>query len=554
MTRNDSDKAASNRGEKCRRPFMKLPLRRQIPTGVRKFIPRPLILVERMKARQLALDSSPLVPSGPYVSPESLNHSAIAMITPLSTHITPAPQQMLTRGVLSFDSDSSGSVSFRMSSRRGVLFGSGFGMMTRSRRPFSIDTLGGSSSSGDTFVADSPCFIKQASKAPVPVTEINTINIHETVGSDPEKNVFGTGVSVPLHSVSGNPRFRSSGSTDSFVPAITSTPFASGLANNIDVPSPMTFISSAIPTICPLEQVPGLCSLTSRAMYPFDAPMDTYIVKLPNATSTTPPSNKTRFTSKPSIAVPCSRLPKPRAPLATLVSGPKSSLYFKRLSDRVASPSPTLVLDGVFALPYVPSLPPSSPPPTFTPPSSLSSHSPRQMPLPRSRKPSSRSRRPPLLTPFVTHTRTLNAYAIAPGSSPSQPHSSSFSASPTSSPGHPGESPRSKLARVLTTHAESPVSVSVLRVHPPGNGNGRQSVPPFVKGVQASNDPRTPCGIEGLRTRKVVCFGHGSGSGSGNAAGGGIIDVKGAMERVTLAGIGMVAKLCARWEREGRCG
>ena len=79
-------------------------------------------------------------------------------------------------------------------------------------------------------------------------------------------------------------------------------------------------------------------------------------------------------------------------------------------------------------------------------------------------------------------------------------------------------------------------------------------MPPFVKGVQASNDPRTPCGIEGLRTRKVVCFGHGSGSGSGNAAGGGIIDVKGAMERVTLAGIGMVAKLCARWEREGRCG
>ena len=554
MTRDDSNKAASNRDEKCRRPSMKIPLRRQVPTGVRKFIPRPLILVERMKARQLALESSPLVSSGPYVSPESLNYSAIAMITPLSTHVTPAPQRMVTRSVLSSDSHSSSSVSFQMSSRRGVLFGSGFGMMTRSRRPFSIVTLGGSSSSGDTFVADSPCFIKQASKAPVPVTEINATNIRESVGSDSEKNLFDTGVSVPLHLVAGDPRFRSSGSTDSFVPAITSTPFASGLENNIIVPLPTTFISSVAPITYPLEQMPGLCSLTSRAMYPFSAPEDTYIVRLPNATSTTPPSNKTGFTSKPCTAVPCSRLPKPRAPLATLVNGPKPSLDLKRLSSRVAPPSPTLVLDGVFALPYMSSLPPLSPPPTFSPPSSPSLRSPRQMLFPRSRESTSRSRRPSLPTPFVAPTRTLNAYAIAPRSSPPQLHSPLFSASPPSSPGHSGESPRSKLARVLTAHAESPVSVSVPRVHQPGNGNGRQSVPPLVKGIQASNDPRTRCEIEGLRTRKDVCFGHGDGSGNGNAAGGGGIDVRGAMERVTLAGIGMVAKLRARWEREGHCG
>ena len=76
MTWNDSDWDAWNpgRNEKGRRPPIKVPLAGRVaPTRVRKFIPKPLILVERMKARQLLLESSPPVASETRTTSGSLN-------------------------------------------------------------------------------------------------------------------------------------------------------------------------------------------------------------------------------------------------------------------------------------------------------------------------------------------------------------------------------------------------------------------------------------------------------------------------------------------------
>lgn len=91
-----------------------------------------------------------------------------------------------------------------------------------------------------------------------------------------------------------------------------------------------------------------------------------------------------------------------------------------------------------------------------------------------------------------------------------------------------------------------------------GQGRGRTFAPPLVRGVQASNDPRTQCEIEGLRMRRVVGVqvsrsGGDGGSetgaegGTGNGSIGG--DDKGPSERTSLASVGMVAKLRAKWER-----
>lgn len=75
--------------------------------------------------------------------------------------------------------------------------------------------------------------------------------------------------------------------------------------------------------------------------------------------------------------------------------------------------------------------------------------------------------------------------------------------------------------------------------------------PPLVKGVQVSNDLRVQCEIEGLRVRGVVGFGRdGGGDVDGSGRGG-----EGS-ERMSLAGVGMVAKLRERWETGAmeRCG
>lgn len=542
MTRNDSDRNAWNRNEKGRRPPIKFALGRPAPARVRKFIPKPLILVERMKARQLLLESSSPVASQLSVAPDSLNRSMTAMTTPLSAYVTPTPKRMLTCSVLSSSSHSSSSISFRMSSRKGIVFKSAFGMMPRLVRPLSVVSLGDSSSSTDTFVADSPCCIKQTSKPPVLVMEIDTTNVHVNVESDPKKKgISDIGVSVPIDSVARDFMHRSCRSTDAFEPVITSTPFASSQANSNDVPSPTAFITSTVYPTRPSGPMPRLSdsskilSPTSQAVYPFYAPKGAYIVKLPNTVSTTSLSNQTRLASISSTAIPYSRHTKPGASLMTLANAPD----FKRLSSRVASPPPTLVLDGVFALPGAPTQLASS----------SSSPSPRQTlnRFPRPRKPSSR-RPPPPPPPTPSDTLALapnvNALAIAPCSPP--PHS------PSSSRAQSGpESPRSKLAHVLTAHVRPQMmttSTYMMRVHQQGKGNVQGRVPPLVKGVQASNDPRTQCEIEGLRMRRVVgsqvCRDGGEGS-----------DGKGAIERMSLAGVGMVAKLRAKWERgEESCG
>lgn len=69
-------------------------------------------------------------------------------------------------------------------------------------------------------------------------------------------------------------------------------------------------------------------------------------------------------------------------------------------------------------------------------------------------------------------------------------------------------------------------------------------VPPLVKGVQVSNDPRTQCKIEGLRARRAI----GLGGSGGEVGGDNTSDGRGAIERMSLASVGMVAKLRARWE------
>ncbi|KAH0836333.1 hypothetical protein J3R83DRAFT_7885 [Lanmaoa asiatica] len=505
MPRNDSDKDTWNRGEKGKCPPVKVPLGRPAQTRIRRFIPKPLILVERMKARQLLFESSAPVASESCVTPESLNRPMTGMIPPLSTYVTPTAHRIPTCGLLSSDSHSSSCVSFQVSSRNDV-FGSGFGMIPRSVRPLSVVTLADSSSSTDTFVADSPCCIKQTSKVPV----LAVTNVHLNVESDPgKKSVSDTSVRVHVDSTTTDFVHQTCQSTDTFEPAVTSTPFTSSQANANGVPSPVAFVASTVYPTHPWEQMLGLSnsfeivSPTSRAVYPFNAPKGAYIVKLPSSGSAVSLSNRTSPASLSSTAMSYSRLTKPCAPLTTLSNAPKPALAFRRLSGRVASPSPTLVLDGVFALPRAPSLS-SSPSPRRT----LNG-------FPRPRKPTSRR---PL-------SDISNVLAIV---SPSQP----LSTPPTSSRGQPGaESPRSKLARVLTAHVRPQTMARTRR-------QGR--VPPLVKGIQVSNDPRTQCEIEGLRVRRAVGLGRAGGDGDGGG--------KGTSERMSLASVGMVAKLRARWE------
>ena len=512
MVRNDSGKDAWNRNEKGRAPPIQVPL---APARVRRFIPKPLILVERMKARQLLLESSLPVTSESCTVPGSLNRPRTAVTTPLSTYVTPTTHRIRICSTLSSDSHDSSSVSFRVSLQNDVVFGNGFGMMPQSVRSLSVVALRDSSSSTDTFVADSPCCIKRASfKVPLLVTETDAPNLRLDVGSDPgKKRVSHTGVPVLVDSVAADVVHRTC-QTDTFEPTVTSTPFASSQANTNGIPSPTAFITSTVYPICPPKQMPGLSdefeivSPTSRAMYPFNAPKGAYIVKLPNSGSTISLSNRTSLARSSSTAMSYSRLTKPGAPPATFTNALKPTLDFRRLSSRAAPASPTLVLDGVFALPQ--SSPSSLPSPRRT----LNGfHRPRK-PAPR--------------RPLADIS---NVPAIA---SPSQPVP--LSTSQTSSCGQSGpESPRTKLARVLTSHAR-PQTIDPARKH--------TRVPPLVKGVRVSNDPRTQCEIEGLRMRRVVGLGRGLGPGSDVGGDG----RRGANERMSLAGIGIVAKLRARWE------
>lgn len=75
-------------------------------------------------------------------------------------------------------------------------------------------------------------------------------------------------------------------------------------------------------------------------------------------------------------------------------------------------------------------------------------------------------------------------------------------------------------------------------------------VPLLVKGVEVSSDLRTRCEIEGLRVRRAVGRGHGHGHGRGDGGGdvNGDNGGRGMIERMSLASVGMVAKLRARWE------
>lgn len=513
MTRNEKDRDAWNRNEKGRRPPIKVPLGRPAPTRVRKFIPKPLILVERMKARQLLLESSPPVASDSRVVPESLNRSITATTAPFSTHVTPTTHRIPTCSVLLSDPHSS-SVFFRKSSRNDVVSRSGCEMMPRLVRPLSVVTLADSSSSTDTFVADSPCYIKQASsKFPV----LSITNVHPNVESGPgEKSVFEIGVPLLVDSMVVDSVHQTCQSTDTFEPVMTSTPLAPRQANTSHVPSPTELITSTVYPARPLEQTPEfsdsikIVSPTSQEVYPFNAPKGAYVVKLPNSGSTASLSNKTSLASLSSTAMSYSKITESGAPLATLANPPRPALLLRRLSSRVASPSPTLVLDGVFALPRAPS----------SSPSSLSSSRRTLNGFPRPRKPTSRR---PL-------SDISNALGITP---PSQPLSTSLT---LPSHGRSGlESPRSKLAHVLTAHV---LSQTMTRT-------GKQTrVPPLVKGVQASNDPKTQCEIEGLRVWRAVGLGRGVGGGDVGCDSGG----RGTIERISLAGIGMVAKLRQRWE------
>ena len=482
MTRNNTD--AGHRIENRCTPIKVSAFGRVAPARVRKFIPKPLILVERRKARQLTLELSPPVSSVSPIAPGSLTRPKTAATTPFSTHVTPTMHRMPTCSTLSSGSHSSSGVSFWLSFRNEVVFGSGFGMRSRAARPMSAITLDDNSSSTDTFVADSPCYAKQpTSKVPLLIATTDTADlVHWTCQS-----------------------------TDTFEPAKTSTPFAPSQLNTNDIPSPTAFPTSAVYSGHPLEQIPGLSdsfkiiSSTSRAVYSFNAPRDAYIVKLPNSGSAVSLSNRTPLPYSSSTATSCSKLTS--SPPVTLTNAPKPVLDLKRLSSRAASPSPTLVLDGVFALPQP------------SPSSSLSSRR-ALSDLPRPRKPT--SRRPPL-----ADRTNMPPLAIT---SSFQPRATS----PTSSLVHPGpESPRSKLAHVLTAHAQ-PQALTRVR-----------GVPPLVRGIQASNNPRTQCEIEGLRVRRVVGLGRGGGDGG-----------SGATERMSLAGVGIVAKLRARWETgmAERCG
>ncbi|KAG6374650.1 hypothetical protein JVT61DRAFT_4015 [Boletus reticuloceps] len=524
MTPSDGDVDARNRNDKGRHPPARVPPRRVAPPRVRKFIPKPLILVERMKALQLVLESSPPV------APASLTRSKTAMTTPLSTHVTPPTRRVS-------GSHSSSSVSFLASLQNNAVCGSCFRMMPQPMRCLSLATLDERSSSTDTFVADSPCFVKQtSSNVPLLITENETANVYLDIASETGKKfVSHAWIPVLLDSVSADFVHWTCQSIDVFEPPRTSTPFTSSQANTNGVPSPMTFTTTTVsvsPT-CLSEQALGfaessqIVSLTSRAVYPFNAPNGAYIVKLPNSRPANFLSNWTRPTSPSSTALSHPRLTTTGAPSALFANAHKPAFDLKRLSSRTTSPSPTLVLDGVFALPR---------------PTPSSSASPRRTlkGFPRPRKPSSRR---PLID-------KANAQAVAP---PPQPvpllsgttMTATFPTSRSSSHGPSGsvgpESPRSKLAHVLTANAQ-----------PQAMRRTRQQarVPPLVKGIEVSIDPRTQCEIEGLRMRKVVVLGRDDGgmNGGGDLGDDGGGGGKGAIERMSLARVGIVAKLRARWE------
>ncbi|KAF8433227.1 hypothetical protein L210DRAFT_3556704 [Boletus edulis BED1] len=525
MTPSDGDVDARNRHDKGRHPPARVPPRRVAPPRVRKFIPKPLILVERMMALQLVLESSPPV------APASLTCSKT---TPPPTHVTPPMRRASARDTLLSGSHSSSSVSFLASLHNNAVCSSCLRMMPRPMTCLSLVTLDERSSSTDTFVADSPCFVKKtSSNVPLLITENETTNVCLDTASDPGKKfVSHAWIPVLLDSVSADFVHWTCQSIDVFEPAMTSTPITSSQANTNGVPSPMKFTTTTVSPTCLPEQALGfaensqIVSPTSRAVYPFNAPNGAYIVKLPNSRPADLLSNWTRPTSPSSTALSHSKLTMTDAPSALFANAHKPAFDLKRLSSRTASPSPTLVLDGVFALPR----------PTPTP-----SASPRRTlkRFPRPRKTSSRR-------PLVDKA---NAQVVA---SPAQPvpllsgttvtatfPTSRSSHGPSGSAGP--ESPRSKLAHVLTANAQ-PQTMRRTRQ--------QARVPPLVKGVEVSIDPRTQCEIEGLRMRKVVVLGRGDGAmgGSGDLGDDGGRSGKGAIERMSLARVGIVAKLRARWE------
>ncbi|KAF8121011.1 hypothetical protein EV363DRAFT_1302508 [Boletus edulis] len=163
---------------------VKVQPRQVAPPRVRKFIPKLLILVKRMKARQLVLKSS----SESCIAPASLTRSKTALTTPLSTHVTSPMHQASVRDTFLSSSHSSSSVSFLASLHNNDVCGSCFGMMPRPMGCLSLLTLDEHSSSTDTFVADSPCLVKKtSSNVPLLITENETANIYLDTASDPGK-------------------------------------------------------------------------------------------------------------------------------------------------------------------------------------------------------------------------------------------------------------------------------------------------------------------------------------------------------------------------------
>ncbi|KAG9309535.1 hypothetical protein JVU11DRAFT_10509 [Chiua virens] len=527
MTQIDHDGSACNHEASSHLPI-KLRLGRLAPTRVRKFIPKPLVLVERMKSRQLLLELS-----SPFASEAGASHESsrrtMALAPPFPTHLTPTASRKLSF-VLSSTSHSSSSVSFRVPSQNDVVFGNGFGQMRpRSRRRLSVATLGDNSASTDTFVADSPCFSKRASKLAVQVMEITTTNIHVNVEKRP--SVGGVSLRFDSDLVASDLVCYTSNSGDAFEPGITSTPFGSGRADT----SRTLSLTQLVPTVYPsrgweqtfrADTSLVVASPTSRPMYRFNSHKGAYVVKLPSSRSTGSPLD--RPSQPPSRTVP-PHPPTQRDPLPVpLATQPKPALDFKGPLSRIASSPPTLVLDGVFALPHAP-----------TPPLS-----------PVSRRTSNALSRPCKPTPRRPLTNVSNAVLVA--HHPLEPISLS---SPTacgrqpgseSQPGPGPESPRSKLAHVLTAHVHPQTTTPVMR-------KPRRVPPPPVTEAQVLNIPR----VQGLRIRKKAelarCDTSGSNNKGGDPNGGkGEVDAvggKGAIERMACAGVGMVARLRARWER-----
>ncbi|KAG6370826.1 hypothetical protein JVT61DRAFT_11038 [Boletus reticuloceps] len=226
----------------------------------------------------------------------------------------------------------------------------------------------------------------------------------------------------------------------------------------------MKFTTTTVSPTCLLEQALGftessqIVSPTSQAVYPFNAPNGAYIVKLLNSRPADFLLNWTRPTSPSSTALSHSRL---------TMTGAPSALFAKRTQAH------------------------------FRPKATLEPH---RIPIPDIASPGGtlkgfpRPREPSSCRPLVDKA---NAQAVA---SPPQPvplsgttvtatfptsrssHGPSRSASP--------ESPRSKLAHVLTTNAQPQVMRRTRQ---------QARVPLLVKGVEVSIDPRTQCGIEGLK-------------------------------------------------------